>query len=155
MAPRETDGRGAVSVPGATPPPPSGAPKAILLAEDDASVRKLICKTLTSLGYEVLDTARTDDALLLAAMSSRSIDLLITASLMEQPLSGANLAIELAQFQPNLKVLFISGYANAERKEPIRLERGQSYLQKPFRMAELTQRVREMFGEPSENAVSE
>jgi CheY-like chemotaxis protein len=77
-------------------------------------------------------------------MSPRPIDLLITDSLTKQRLNGASLAIALTRLPPDLKVLFVSGYANAELTGPIRLERGQSYLQKPFWVADRAQRIREL-----------
>jgi two-component system cell cycle sensor histidine kinase/response regulator CckA len=120
----------------------------ILVAEDEDSIRVLICRSLAALGYQVIEAGQPEIARIMASENHRAVDLLVTDVQMHQT-SGPQLAERLAGSLPGLKVLFISGYANAELEKPIPLQRGQSFLEKPFSMGKLATRIRELLDDRS------
>lgn len=131
--------------------PTSRTPDVILLVEDEKSIRSLIRRALIAAGYELLEADGAEVALELAA--TRPVRLLITDSLAQDgpkdlqtwPMSGDELAAELLRRQPDLKVLFISGRPS-EEFATLENTRSQSFLQKPFSMAQLLEHVKRMLG---------
>ena len=92
----------------------SGAPFngiTILLVDDDESVRALAEATLDSHGYMVLKALDSDQALRVSDAHTGSIQLLITDQVMPPFMSGTELAACLRLMRPDIKVLYISGYA--------------------------------------------
>lgn len=114
--------------------------RAVLLAEDDANVRSVVADTLRQDGYEVIEASNPSEALALARRHADTIALLITDLVMPE-LNGLQLAEILRSSQPEIKVLFMSGY-DEESSVVSGLEgmKGQ-LLHKPFSADELTQRV--------------
>jgi PAS domain S-box-containing protein len=113
----------------------------ILVVEDDLTVRELVDRLLTQHGYVVLMASGGVEALYLARQHSGEIRLLLTDVVMPG-LSGAALAEQLAETQPALKVLFMSGYTNDAIVHHGVLEPGISFLQKPFGPVDLLRKVR-------------
>jgi PAS domain S-box-containing protein len=118
--------------------PESGA--TILLVEDEIAVRMLVVEMLQELGYHVLETHDASSALH-ALQAAVRVDLLIT----DVGLPGMN-GVELAKTarirQPNLKVLFVTGYAhNAAIGQGEALESGMALLSKPFTSMALAAKV--------------
>jgi two-component system cell cycle sensor histidine kinase/response regulator CckA len=123
----------------------------ILVAEDDQAVRKLVAKILLEAGYRVLVAALPSEAISLAAWES-SIDVLVTDVVMPE-MNGHELAQGLLAERPDLRVLYISGYTPDVVRGKGVLTQQESFLQKPFTAAALTQAVRELAAEslpPSE-----
>jgi two-component system cell cycle sensor histidine kinase/response regulator CckA len=89
----------------------------------------------------VLAASGGAEALYLARQYSGEVRLLLTDVVMPG-LSGAALAEQLAEIQPALKVLFMSGYTNDAILHHGVLEPGISFLQKPFGPADLLRKVR-------------
>ncbi|MFZ5623891.1 MAG: ATP-binding protein, partial [Gemmatimonadota bacterium] len=117
---------------------PSGR-ETILLVEDEAVVRRLAHQVLERQGYRVLEAPSARDALDMAEREGQ-IDLLVTDVVMPE-LSGRQLAEQLRARRPNLRVLYISGYAEDA------VVRGASadqveFLPKPFTPANLARAVR-------------
>jgi signal transduction histidine kinase/CheY-like chemotaxis protein len=110
----------------------------VLLAEDDAGVRRLASQVLAKHGYTVLAARDGDEALTMAAGSM--IDLLIT-DLVMPGLTGRDLAARLAADHPTLRVLFTTGYADW-RVHAAEGDR-ERFLPKPFLPIDLLRRVRE------------
>jgi PAS domain S-box-containing protein len=113
---------------------------AILLVEDQESVRRLISSVLQSSGYHVTEAGSGPEALDLADSQVRSIDLLI-ADVVMPGMSGKELATRLTARRKGLRVLFISGYASNEIMREGVVEPGVAFLQKPFTPAQLAARV--------------
>ncbi len=113
----------------------------VLLVEDDLNVRDLVNRLLTQHGYVVLVAPTGAEALYLARQHGGEIRLLLTDVVMPG-LSGAALAEQLAEIQPALKVLFMSGYTNDAILHHGVLEPGTSFLQKPFGPVDLLRKVR-------------
>jgi len=116
---------------------------AILLVEDQETVRHLVAHILRSAGYCVIEADSGPQALELPDSQVRSIDLLITDVVMPG-MSGRELATRLAARREGLRVLFISGYAPHAILGEGDLDSGAAYLQKPFSPAQLTASVGEI-----------
>jgi len=114
----------------------------VLLAEDDRSVRTLAIRVLTHSGYRVLEAASGEDALLILAETTSPIDLLVSDVVMNG-ISGPELAKRVGEKQPGVKVLYLSGYMEADMRNHILRDVASSFLAKPFRPRDLVQRVRQ------------
>jgi CheY-like chemotaxis protein len=114
----------------------------ILLVEDEPSVRAVTARMLRSLGYTVLEAAHGEAALSLASTSQQEFHLVITDIVMPH-VGGRELIGRLREARPDLRVLFISGYAEDAITRNGRLEDGVAFLQKPFTRPALARAVRE------------
>jgi two-component system cell cycle sensor histidine kinase/response regulator CckA len=135
------------------PPPPSyKKPKAnklptgteaILVLEDDISVRHLSVRVLRSLGYEVLEAATSDDARqLIAQRNGKPINLLLTDVVMPQ-MSGRCFADWMSKTSPETKVVFISGYLQESLQPGERNDEEMFFLPKPFDPEQLATKIRQ------------
>ena len=115
----------------------------ILLVEDDAGVRTLVCELLEHQGYTVDAAEHPAHALELVDRSSREIELLVTDVVMPG-MSGPDLANQLVQRFPNMKLLFISGYTDSFILRHGLLDAEHVMLQKPFDARLLAAKVREI-----------
>src|ERR1051325_2254435 len=113
---------------------PRRGTETVLVVEDAASVRVVTRQVLERYGYVVLEAPNGETALRLAAKHHGPIQLLVTDVIMPG-LSGRQLAGQLAPLRPEMKVLYVSGYADD-------VESGVAYLQKPFTPQTLARRVR-------------
>jgi signal transduction histidine kinase len=130
------------AAPTATAEPTRGT-ETVLVVEDAASVRMVTRQVLERYGYAVLEAPNGDTALRLAAGHHGPIHLLLTDVVMPG-LSGRQLAEQLAQLRPDMKVLYASGYADHAIVHHGILEPGIAYLQKPFTPDALGRRVRQL-----------
>ena len=119
----------------------------ILLVDDEESLRNVVVDLLSQLGYRVLSAADGPEALALAEEYSGKIDLLLTDVVMD-PLSGPALAEKLARLRPEMKVIFISGYADSLAPDGV-LKPGTVLVNKPFTIKVLSARLREVLGSPA------
>ena len=115
----------------------------IVLVEDDAGVRRVVCGVLERLGYVVLSADRPNAALELAATVAKPPDLLLTDVIMPE-MNGRELARQLEGKWPKLKVLYLSGYTDEAIVRHGVLEPGVSFLQKPFTPEALVHKVRQV-----------
>jgi CheY-like chemotaxis protein len=112
----------------------------VLVAEDEAAVRKFVRTVLTARGYSVLDAGDGAEALRLCCQHPE-IDLLVTDIVMPV-MDGRELARSAAALRPNLRVLFMSGYnSNAVLHRDVPLSEA-PFLQKPFTPGVLAEKVR-------------
>jgi PAS domain S-box-containing protein len=115
----------------------------VLLVEDESSVRDLANRLLKQQGYRVLEAANGEEALRLAQETvGERIHLLLTDVVLPQ-MSGKELADQLKTFRPDLKVLYTSGYTDFAVVHHGVLNSGTHFLQKPFSLKTLSQKVRE------------
>ncbi len=134
---------GRVSQPEELRTPVGEAAGTILLVEDEAAVRTLMRENLLLHGYTVLEAADAGEALLISERHAGPIHLLLTDVVMPR-MSGPELAQRLRSVYPAMKALFISGYdENALRQHGV-LAAGTPLLQKPFMIAQLARKVRDM-----------
>lgn len=136
-------------VPAQTPPPvpavEQGAPLtngraqrgSILLVEDNDAIRGLLGHYLESRGYEVFRAASGDEALNVWDERANQAEILVTDIVMPGQTSGPQLAVHLLNIAPELKVVYMSGYANDESMRGVHLEEGVNFLAKPFAPADL------------------
>jgi len=124
---------------------PAPGAETILFVEDEESVRELVRDYLGSIGYRVLEASDGVQALAVASAHQGPIHMLITDVVMPR-LSGRELATRLALQRGDLKVLFISGYTDDSVFRHGVLEGGVAFLQKPFNLKALAQKIREVLG---------
>ncbi|MDP2124238.1 MAG: PAS domain S-box protein [Parvibaculum sp.] len=120
----------------------------ILLVEDDEFVRDYVYGQLVALGYRVVAVGNGVDAMA-ALNQSDKFDLLFTDVVMPGGLNGRQLAEQAQARQPDLKVLFTSGYAESAVVHHGRLDRGVQLLSKPYRRSELAIRIRQVLDAPA------
>jgi len=118
----------------------------LLLAEDESAVRQSTREFLTMNGYIVLEAKNGTEALALANGYKGAIDLLIADVVMPQ-MGGAKLAAELAADRPQMKVLFVSGYAETTFQRHGTIDVTARFLQKPFSLKALARKIREVLDE--------
>jgi len=119
----------------------------ILLVDDEESLRHVVVDLLSQLGYRMLSAAGGPEALALAQAHSGKIDVLVTDVVMD-PLAGPALAEKLLHVRPEMKVIYISGYADALAPDGV-LKPGTVLLNKPFTIRLLSAKVREVLGNPA------
>lgn len=117
----------------------------ILVVDDEAEVRKLVGAMLTRDGYEVLVSDSGDQAIKTFRKHGKEVNLLLT-DVVSPGMSGPMLADALLEIQPDLQVLFMSGFDNTQVVQHYVVERGFSLLIKPFTMDQLRDKVREALG---------
>jgi PAS domain S-box-containing protein len=132
-----------------TPPAPvrgSGLPgghETILVVEDDPLVQGYAIAQLGSLGYRTM--VASDGAAALALVDQgAAFDLLFTDVIMPGGMNGKELAEAIRKRRPAMKVLFTSGYADSAIVHDGHLDPGVALLKKPYRKAELSQKIRDV-----------
>jgi two-component system cell cycle sensor histidine kinase/response regulator CckA len=115
----------------------------ILVVEDDDAVRRLTSSVLATNGYRVLEARSADQALEVARRNAGALDLLLTDVILPG-LNGRELFGRLAADSPRLRALFMSGYSGDIVARHGVLEPGVEFIGKPFAMATLARRVREV-----------
>ena len=128
-------------VPDDAVPQPATHPAAetVLLVEDEEVVRRLVRQVLENDGYHVLEAHDGEVALELAR--STPVDLLLTDLVMPK-VGGREVADGLRRTNPDLKVIYMSGYADGAILENGVLQAGTELLEKPFAFSALTEKVR-------------
>ena len=117
------------------------------MVEDEADVRRYLVETLQDLNYRVREAPDGTSALGLLDADPFQIDLLLTDIVMPG-MNGRQLADELANRQPTLKVLFITGYSRNAVVHQGRLDPGVSLLQKPLSQVMLAAKIRDILDKP-------
>ncbi|HVN06948.1 MAG TPA: response regulator [Bryobacteraceae bacterium] len=120
-----------------------GGNETILVLEDEARVRRLICEVLTGRGYHVLEAVRGADAIRMANEHDGRIHMLLTDVVMPG-MSGPQALEQIRARHPAMKVLFMSGYTDEAMAHHGILTSGAPFLQKPFLPDALARKVREV-----------
>ena len=125
---------------------PKGS-ETILIVEDEDAVRRPACEFLVSSGYKILEARDGKQAISMAKNFHGTIHLMVTDVVMPR-MGGGQAALELCAHRPELKVLYVSGYAS-----PTLLQHGVStlepmFLQKPFTLRELERKIRQALSMP-------
>ena len=121
------------------------AGETVLVVEDEPVVRDLIVELLADLGYRALE-ARDGPSGLRVLQSRERIDLLVT-DVGLPGLNGRQLADQAREGRPQLKVLFITGYAENAMFGNGQLDPGMQMITKPFPVEALATRIRDMIEE--------
>jgi PAS domain S-box-containing protein len=115
----------------------------LLLVEDEASVRQASRQFMARIGYTVLEATDGEDALRVSRDYAGPIHLMISDVVMPR-VSGPRLAAQLADERPDMKVLFVSGYAENTVLKHGKIDVTTRFLQKPFSLKVLGKKVREV-----------
>jgi PAS domain S-box-containing protein len=121
--------------------PAAGGDETILLVEDEPLVRSVTYQTLVERGYTIIEAHDGPAAIELAEKYKGPLDLLLTDVVLPQ-MSGRELSERLRRTRPKLRVLFMSGYTEDAIVHHGVLERGISFLPKPFTPEVLARKVR-------------
>jgi PAS domain S-box-containing protein len=121
----------------------SGGNETILLAEDDPSLRVSVRKTLSQLGYRILEAPTGVKALEVWKENRSEIRLLLTDLVMPDGMTGKDLAQRILQDNPKLKVIYMSGYSAEVGGKDFPLKEGVNFLTKPFQASKLAQTIRD------------
>jgi CheY-like chemotaxis protein len=124
----------------------------VLVVDDEPSIRMLITEVLTELGYTPIEAADGSSAMKVVQSGLR-IDLLITDIGLPNSINGRQLADAAREIRPELKVLFITGYAENAVVRHGHLERDMHVMMKPFTLEALASRVREIIARPLSSGV--
>jgi len=125
----------------------------VLLCEDDELVRIYIEEILREFGYSVLPSGRPSEAIDFAADAQEPIAALVTDIVMPQ-MSGPELAERLKESDPELKVLFLSGYSAETIRQRGALPVESAFLEKPFDDVSLLRTLRALLDTTSERDTS-
>lgn len=138
--PRSKDSAQADVVPKAVAP--RGAGETVMVVEDDTSVRLIVTEVLDQLGYSAIEAVDAVTAIPIL-QSQRRIDLLVT-DVGLPGLNGRQLAEIARQSRPDLKVLFVTGYAQNAAVRSGFLDPGMDMMTKPFAVDALATKIREI-----------
>jgi len=127
---------------------PGTSSRTVLVVDDEPDVRKLVGAMLSREGYNVLVSDSGEPAIKTFSKQPNSIDLLLT-DVVSPGMSGPVLADQLLEINPDLHVLFMSGYDHTQVVQRYVLERGFSLLIKPFTPEQLRDKVREALTRPA------
>jgi PAS domain S-box-containing protein len=128
-----------------THPPPDGR-ESVLLVEDEDAIREVAKRVLERAGYRVAAYANGTLALAdLAGLVARDVDLLLTDVVMPG-MVGTELAERVHEAKPDVRVLFMSGYAQGVLATQGRLAPDVALLEKPFSAQQLLTAVRDALG---------
>ena len=123
--------------------PCPGGGETLLLVEDEASVRRASGQFLARSGYVVLEATDGEDALRVSREHPGPVHLMITDVVMPR-MGGPRLAERLADERLDMKVLFVSGYAESTVLNHGKIDVATRFLQKPFSLNDLARKVREV-----------
>ncbi len=125
--------------------PASGGSETVLLVEDEGALRELASEFLRSKGYTILEAANRREALRICREHGDPIDVLVTDVVLPGG-GGPDLAKEVLEMRPDLRVVYMSGYTDQVLSEELVGENAK-FLQKPFDLNTLARTLRSVLGE--------
>lgn len=126
---------------GGTAPDKAQSGETVLVVEDDSEVRNVTATFLKGLGYRVLEAGDAASALALL-QGAPPVDLLLTDVVLSGSIGGRDLAVQIRAAQPDMRVLFMSGYADTGLSQDDLAAICARLIDKPFSRAELAAMVR-------------
>jgi len=123
----------------------------ILLVEDDPQLRELSSSVLKHCGYNVLTAATPEEGIAISEANHHDLRLLVTDVVMPR-INGRQLAERIQKVCPRIRVLYISGYTDNAIVHYGVLDPGLWFLPKPFTLAALVAKVREVLDSASSSA---
>ncbi|MGV6871556.1 cell cycle histidine kinase CckA [Pseudochelatococcus sp. B33] len=117
----------------------------VLLVEDEEAVRKFAARALTGRGYTVIEAASGADALAIVDKLETPVDLVVSDVMMPE-MDGPTLLVQLRRRFPELKVIFVSGYAEDAFEKNLPEGENFTFLPKPFDLKELGEAVKKALG---------
>jgi two-component system, cell cycle sensor histidine kinase and response regulator CckA len=129
--------------------PETSGKKSVLVVDDEPEIRKLVGAMMSQFGYHVLTADSGEHALTLYRNHGSPFELLI-ADVVAPGMSGPMLADKLTTLQPDLKVLYISGYDHTNVVQKYVVEKGHALLIKPFTVSALHSKIGQILPEFAE-----
>ena len=123
----------------------------VLVVDDDDQIKALARRTLAEDGLSVMVAASAEEALSLCKRHNKRIDLLLTDMILPK-MTGIELAEQLKSSYPDIKIIYMSGYTDHSVLTDGMLAPDKSFIQKPFTLDLLTQKVREALSSPTPRA---
>jgi two-component system, cell cycle sensor histidine kinase and response regulator CckA len=117
----------------------------VLVVEDEDMVRSVAVRSLTRLGYRVLEAGNGFEALDVLAQHGVTVDIVVSDVVMPE-MDGPALLKEVRKTRPDLKIIFVSGHTNDAFKTSIDDHEVFAFLQKPFSLPQLAAKVKEELG---------
>ena len=117
----------------------------ILLVEDEESVRTFSARALRATGYEVFEAEGGEEAIEVLEELDYKIDLMISDVVMPE-MDGPTLLREIRGRMPDLKVIFVSGYAEESVRRDLADDQSVDFLPKPYSLDQINSRVKEVLG---------
>lgn len=117
--------------------------KTVLVVDDEPEIRKLVAAMVGQFGYHAITADSGEHALTLFKHQTEPLALLIT-DVVAPGMSGPMLADKLCVLQPDLKVLYISGYDNTHVVQRYVVDKGHTLLPKPFTLDDLRRKISEV-----------
>ncbi len=127
--------------------PVRGGHETILVVEDEIIIREMAQTLLEELGYKIFLAENGKEALGVWQQHQDEIDLLLTDMVMPEGVSGVDLAEQLMQQKPGLKIVFASGYTVDDVSEEFLERHNARFLQKPYNRTSLSRAVRSALDE--------
>ena len=118
----------------------------ILLVEDEEAVRAFAARALASRGYQVHEAGSGNEALEVMEETNAEVDLVVSDVVMPE-MDGPTLLVELRKRRPDLKIIFVSGYAEDAFKKNLPENEKFGFLPKPFTLKQLATAVKEALAE--------
>jgi len=131
--------------------PSQGGSETILLVEDEPSYLRIIRQMLENCGYRVLSAGSPGEAAEISGAYGEPIHLLVTDLVMPE-MNGRDLAERLSSERPDMKILFLSGYSGSVLSSH-GIREGISFLQKPFTIRSLSEKIRQILDYFSEERI--
>jgi two-component system, cell cycle sensor histidine kinase and response regulator CckA len=128
-------------------PPPARA--TMLVVDDEEMVRRLAARMLSTLGYRVLEARDGAEAVRVLQRANARIDGVLT-DLAMPGIGGRRLGETITSCWPEIKVLYMSGYAAKRMVKEGALDPSHPFIQKPFTSEQLGWKVRELLAAPLE-----
>ncbi|MGO4004861.1 response regulator [Pseudomonas fluorescens] len=115
----------------------------VLIVEDDPSILMVLSAYLSGEGYRVLEAENAEQAFAILA-TKPNLDMMITDFRLPGGINGVQIAEPAVKLRPELKVIFISGYAQEVRETDSPITRKAPILDKPFDLDELQDLMQDM-----------
>jgi two-component system, cell cycle sensor histidine kinase and response regulator CckA len=125
------------------------ARETLLVVDDEEIVRRLAARMLVQLGYKVLEAGGGSEAVRLLRRGAHRIDAVLTDVAMPG-IGGRELGETIAQCWPQIRVLYMSGFAAMRMVNEGALDPSRPFIQKPFTSDQLGRKMRELFTDPVE-----
>ena len=126
-----------------------GGHETILCVEDDKIVREFVAQRLQALGYNTIVSASATEALAVVR-GGTPIDLVFTDIVMPGSMNGWQLADEIRQLRPQMRILYTTGYSNVS-SERMGSVAGIHLLEKPYRLSRLAQMIRQAIADAAQH----
>ncbi len=123
---------------------PAEGSETILVVEDEADVRRVVCQMLSLSGYRVLEAPGPIEALTVFEDNRDRVNLLLTDVIMPV-MNGRELSERISELEPDIRILYMSGYTDGVIDDTGILPEGVDFLQKPFTPDALAVKVAAIF----------